>query len=294
MSARPDTWMPMYWGDYTRDTGHLNAAGHGAYLMLIKHYWCSGRPLPNDDDELWRIACCDSKREWLKLRQKVERLFVEDGPLLRHKRVDREIAQAAANAGAKAQAGKKGAYRRWKKDSSAIAEPSVRQWQNDATSPSPSPSPSPKEKPPPDGGGKKRGTRLPADFEPDPSVGADQGLTTDETAHEAQQFRDHFTAAPGQKGIRTDWPATWRMWCRNAAKWKAERHAKHAHHQNGHRPPRSAHETLRAAMAAELGLSDAEGRERKPHAAENGAAPRSGEVDQGGWLDLEPGAYRRH
>lgn len=93
-AARPDTWMPLYWGDYMRDTGHLSALGHGAYLMLIKHYWCTGEPLNDDDDELWRIACCDSKDEWLALRPKIIRLFRPSDGLLRHKRVDEELAKA--------------------------------------------------------------------------------------------------------------------------------------------------------------------------------------------------------
>jgi uncharacterized protein YdaU (DUF1376 family) len=136
----------MYWGDYARDTGHLNATGHGAYLMLIKHYWCTGQPLNDDDDELWRIACCDSKKEWLALRPKIIRLFQCEAGVLRHKRVDQELAKALCNIKAKVEAGKKGAERRWQKDGipngtpngSAIAEPSISHRQIDAPSPSPS------------------------------------------------------------------------------------------------------------------------------------------------------------
>lgn len=159
MSARPDTWMPVYWGDYARDTGHLNAAGHGAYLMLIKHYWCTGTPLIDDDSELWRIACCDSEKEWMKLRQKVVRLFIKEGGILRHKRIDREIKSASEAVSAKAEAGKRGAEKRWQKDGSAIAVPLAKdasaigrdvvvpkQTHDFANAPSPSPSPSPSEK----------------------------------------------------------------------------------------------------------------------------------------------------
>lgn len=155
MSGRPDSWMPMYWGDYIRDTGHLNNAGHGAYLMLMKHYWCTGEALVDDDDELWRIACCDSKKDWIKLRPKIARMFTADAGLLRHKRIDRELAKAASVTDAKAEAGRKGAERRWQKNGSAIAlplaeplapdgtgiaEPSVRHRQSDAQ-PQPQPQP---------------------------------------------------------------------------------------------------------------------------------------------------------
>lgn len=113
MSARPDTWMPIYWGDYVRDTGNLNNAGHGAYLMLIKHYWCIGEPLSDDDDELWRIACCDSKRDWLILRPRIARFFQIAEGKWRHRRVDAELEKAAAITSAKAEGGREGARRRW-------------------------------------------------------------------------------------------------------------------------------------------------------------------------------------
>lgn len=124
MSARSDTWMPLYWGDYSRDTGHLDATAHGSYLLLIRHYWCNGEPLRDDDDELWRIACCNSKRQWMSVRDKVVRLFVKDGGFLRHKRVDREIVEAEKRFAVKSENGKKGAEKRWHSHSSAIAQPS--------------------------------------------------------------------------------------------------------------------------------------------------------------------------
>ena len=53
MSTRP--WMPLYVGDYRADTNHLSAAQHGAYLLLIMHYW-QHDGLPEDDRSLQKIS----------------------------------------------------------------------------------------------------------------------------------------------------------------------------------------------------------------------------------------------
>lgn len=92
--ARPDTWMPFYWGDYRADTPHLTAAQHGAYMLLIGRYWTSGKPLPDLDDQLARIAAMTTA-EWRRHRPVIAEFFqVADG-LWRHGRIEREIAAAA-------------------------------------------------------------------------------------------------------------------------------------------------------------------------------------------------------
>lgn len=90
LMSRP--WMPLYVADYLADTGHLTTAEHGAYLLLIMHYWKNGG-LPDDDGKLARIARC-SLRDWLGMRQTLSEFFGEGWT---HGRIEREIASGAAS-----------------------------------------------------------------------------------------------------------------------------------------------------------------------------------------------------
>jgi uncharacterized protein YdaU (DUF1376 family) len=87
MSTRP--WMPLYIADYRADTAHLSAAQHGAYLLLIMHYWTTGG-LPMDDAPLARIAGM-TPAEWKKNRPTIAAFFTADW---KHKRIDAELAKA--------------------------------------------------------------------------------------------------------------------------------------------------------------------------------------------------------
>lgn len=60
-----------------------------------------------------------------------------------------------------------------------------------------------------------RGTRLAADWAPGDegwAFAVSCGLDPNDIL---ARFRDYWTGAPGQKGVKLDWPATWRNWCRD-------------------------------------------------------------------------------
>jgi hypothetical protein len=63
---------------------------------------------------------------------------------------------------------------------------------------------------------RKRGHRLPGDF----TVSAEMVSWARENAPDVDgrtatdAFKDHFRSAPGQKGVKLDWTATWRNWMR--------------------------------------------------------------------------------
>jgi hypothetical protein len=59
---------------------------------------------------------------------------------------------------------------------------------------------------------RSKGTRLPPDFAPDMKFAEEHGCGR----MEFDKFRDYWDAVPGQKGVKLNWNATWRNWCRNA------------------------------------------------------------------------------
>lgn len=83
-------WMPLYVSDYIADTGHLRTIEHGAYLLLIMHYWVHGS-LPSGDGELARIARM-TPPEWKKAKVVIEPLFLDGW---KHKRVEFELSETA-------------------------------------------------------------------------------------------------------------------------------------------------------------------------------------------------------
>ncbi len=69
----------------------------------------------------------------------------------------------------------------------------------------------------------KRGSRLPDDFMADISEAVRLGLSEQDAHREADKFRDYWASQPGQRGVKLDWPATWRNWCRSAVERKQPR-----------------------------------------------------------------------
>ena len=94
MSNDTKAWMPLWIGDYLADTMHLDAEAHGAYLLLIMHYWRSGQPLPNCAVQLTHIARL-SGRGSASVLSTVLAFFEVDGETYRHRRIDEELNKSA-------------------------------------------------------------------------------------------------------------------------------------------------------------------------------------------------------
>ena len=64
-----------------------------------------------------------------------------------------------------------------------------------------------------------RGHRLPDRWAPARSPGnqqIEQQFTQDELRDQFQRFSDYWRSQPGQKGVKTNWDATWRNWLRKS------------------------------------------------------------------------------
>jgi uncharacterized protein YdaU (DUF1376 family) len=96
-------WMPLYVGDYLGDTGHLTTAQHGAYLLLMMHYWRKGE-LPDDDRQLSKITKLPLKT-WCCYRPVLQDFFHSGW---KHKRIDAELERMMRVSEKRAIAGQKG------------------------------------------------------------------------------------------------------------------------------------------------------------------------------------------
>lgn len=165
-TARPDTWMPLYIGDYLGDTLHLTTRQHGAYLLLLMSAWRLGGKLPGDDSALAAIAKLE-RSQWKQDKPAIAPFFEVTPTAWVQGRLLRELERAEGHVDKRREAGKAGAEARWQKDANAsgkrngkrTAEPMAKRsdglWQNDGPSPSPSEreNPTPPPSPQPASGG---------------------------------------------------------------------------------------------------------------------------------------------
>lgn len=102
--AKIDIWMPIYIGDYLGDTTELSAAEHGAYLLLLMHYWVKKGEIGDDVERLARV--CKSEIETCRFI--LGYYFTLENGNYRNKRADIEMSNAEKRRVASSENGKKG------------------------------------------------------------------------------------------------------------------------------------------------------------------------------------------
>lgn len=200
--SRP--WMPLYIADYRNKTAHLTAAEHGAYLLLIMHYWVNGG-LPADENQLQRISAMTTA-EWKKSCGTLRRFF-HDG--WKHERVDNEITKATELSNKR----RTSVMQRYNK-TPTIEPTNVEQLNTHArvvvSSFPEDPLSEVKEVSEEKAcGRRKRKTALPSNFQPDREVARRLGWPEHRIDQQIQAFFDYSMA---HAKLYADWPAAWRKW----------------------------------------------------------------------------------
>lgn len=86
---KTDIWMPIYCGDYLKDTSHLSQGQHGAYFLLVLHYWQKGE-LRADMRQCCRIAMAFTEEERENVAFVLSEFFQHQDGRLIQKRVEEE------------------------------------------------------------------------------------------------------------------------------------------------------------------------------------------------------------
>lgn len=109
MSGGP--YMPLYVGDYLRDTMHLSTEEHGAYLLILMTLWSRGGSLPADAETLAQAARLPPRR-WAAAGPKILALLTVEGGQVTQKRLAAELTRDAAIRAKRKEAGELGVIAR--------------------------------------------------------------------------------------------------------------------------------------------------------------------------------------
>lgn len=83
-------------GDYLRDTKDLSLLEHGAYRLLLDHYYAQRGDMPEDVQRLYRACNASTAAERRAVQAIADRFFPVNGDGRRHnKRADEEIAKSS-------------------------------------------------------------------------------------------------------------------------------------------------------------------------------------------------------
>lgn len=113
-----------FMGDYIKDTAHLSMAEHGAYTLLLDHYYATEQPLPDDYMALYRICRAFDKAEQRAVRSVADAYFPLVDGVRRNRRADIQLLDDSARIETARVNGKKGGRPRKETQSDNEYEPS--------------------------------------------------------------------------------------------------------------------------------------------------------------------------
>lgn len=83
-----------YIGDYGKKTPLLSLAEHGAYALMLDHYYAEEAPLPADREEIYRLARCTKADERKAVDKVLAKYFNEQPDGFHNVRADEELKRA--------------------------------------------------------------------------------------------------------------------------------------------------------------------------------------------------------
>jgi uncharacterized protein YdaU (DUF1376 family) len=218
-------YFRLHIGDYLRDASHLSLLEHGVYTRLLQVYYV--REAGISDAEKYRVVGARSQEERDAVDAVLSEFFVQDDGCWRQSRCDREIADYQTKAERNREVGRLGGRPRGSGNpeetqmvskrnldvtlaSSQKPEAKKEEAERERERPA-KPDRSPDGSPPSD-----RGCRIPDDFPDADALAWCRSVRTDLQAEAVcEKFRDYWAGVPGQRGRKSDWPATWRNFVRS-------------------------------------------------------------------------------
>lgn len=207
-------YYPHHIGDYLRDTVHLSALEDGTYRRLLDLYYASEKPLSLDFDWLCKLVRARETQEREAVHEVLKQFFERMPEGWRNKRADLEIKLSYKRAKAARQNGKLGGRPKTQRVSSGLAKQKLainpeESSQNQNQYQIQNQEKEQRQQ-------RSRGSRLPPDWQPSEilKAWAVKDRPDLEIARTVENFKDHWAAAPGSKGVKLDWEATFRKWVR--------------------------------------------------------------------------------
>jgi uncharacterized protein YdaU (DUF1376 family) len=196
--------------DNIHDTAHLSAYEDLAFRRLLDLYYTSEKPIPNRTHEVARRIRMSNQEGAVQTVLEEFFMFDMENDCWFHKRCDETIAAYQAKAERNREVGKLGGRPKANPDANPQKTQTVSK-DNPNQEPITNNHKPIKED-------KQRGTRLAQDWVLSKSLGewAQSERPDLNIRQTAEQFKDYWIAQPGQKGVKLDWPATWRNWVRNS------------------------------------------------------------------------------
>ena len=218
-SDGPLNFYKRHIGDYARDTAHLSIAEHGAYLLMLQHYYATEKPIPQD--LVYAVTRARTAAGKAATDSVLRQFFKLESSGFRSERCDQEIEKMKKTIEANRKNGANGG--RPKSEQNQLPEEPIgldsANPNGTQTEPIPIAS-TPITNGKAIGSAKKQPTRrfrLPEDFYPNESGIAkakDSGL---DVKFEFQKFSDYHR---GKGTVMADWDAAWRTWTTNAVQYR--------------------------------------------------------------------------